>query len=135
LTIVNEISLTIGIVMLTIGTFLGGMWANESWGHYWSWDPKETWSFIAVMVYAVVLHLRLIPGWRGRYIFNLLSLISFGVVIMTYFGVNYYLTGMHSYAQGDAVPIPVWVWVAVVLVAMLGLTAYFMYKRKFVRRG
>jgi len=135
LTIVNEISLTIGIVMLTIGTFLGGMWANESWGRYWSWDPKETWSFIAVITYAVVLHLRLVPGWRGRYIFNLLSLISFGVVLMTYFGVNYYLTGMHSYAQGDAVPVPVWVWIVVGLVAVLGLGAYFSYKRKFVKRG
>ncbi|MDR3272333.1 MAG: c-type cytochrome biogenesis protein CcsB [Flavobacteriaceae bacterium] len=134
LTIVNEISLTIGIVMLTIGTFLGGMWANESWGRYWSWDPKETWAFIAVIVYAVALHLRLVPNWRGRYVFNLLSLLAFGVVIMTYFGVNYYLSGLHSYAQGDPVPVPFWVYVVIFLVGALGLAAYFAYNRKFAKR-
>ncbi len=53
--------------MLTIGNFLGGMWANESWGRYWGWDPKETWALVSIMVYAFVLHMRLIPGLRGRY--------------------------------------------------------------------
>lgn len=132
LTIVNEISLTIGIFMLTIGTFLGGMWANESWGRYWSWDPKETWALISVMIYAIVLHIRLVPGWRGRYIFNLLSLIAFSSVIMTYFGVNYYLSGLHSYAKGDPVPIPSWVYVIVSLVALLGIISYFAHQRKFI---
>src|SRR5690606_12831973 len=61
ITIVSEMSSTIGVFALTIGTFLGGMWANESWGRYWSWDPKETWAFISVIIYAIVLHLRLVP--------------------------------------------------------------------------
>lgn len=131
LTIVNELSLTIGIFLLTIGTFLGGIWANESWGRYWSWDPKETWAFISVIVYAVVLHLRLVPNWRGKYLFNFLSLVAFSTIIMTYFGVNYYLSGLHSYAQGDPVPIPLWVYIVLLLVAILGLTSYIAQKRKF----
>ncbi len=71
---VSEMSLTIGIYLLTIGTFLGGMWANESWGRYWSWDPKETWAFISVIVYAVVLHMRLVPGLRGFWTFNVAAM-------------------------------------------------------------
>lgn len=131
LTIVNEISLTIGIFLLTVGTFLGGVWANESWGRYWSWDPKETWAFISVIIYAVVLHIRLVPGWRGKYIFNLLSLLSFSSVIMTYFGVNYYLSGLHSYAQGDPVPVPNWVYIVIAIVTLLAISSYFAHKRKF----
>ncbi|WP_242691650.1 c-type cytochrome biogenesis protein CcsB [Desertivirga arenae] len=130
LTIVNEMSLTVGIFLLTVGTFLGGIWANESWGRYWSWDPKETWAFISVIVYAFVLHIRLIPGMRGKYLFNLLSLLAFSVIIMTYFGVNYYLTGLHSYAQGDPVPIPSWVYITVSIVAILAIVSYQRYKNK-----
>jgi len=128
LTIVNEMSLTVGIFLLTVGTFLGGIWANESWGRYWSWDPKETWAFISVIVYAFVLHVRLIPALRGKYLFNLLSLLAFSVIIMTYFGVNYYLTGLHSYAQGDPVPIPAWVYVTITVVALLAVVSYRRYK-------
>jgi cytochrome c-type biogenesis protein CcsB len=128
LTIVNEMSLTVGIFLLTVGTFLGGIWANESWGRYWSWDPKETWAFISVIVYAFVLHVRLIPAMRGKYLFNLLSLLAFSVIIMTYFGVNYYLTGLHSYAQGDPVPIPGWVYVTISVVALLAVVSYRRYK-------
>jgi cytochrome c-type biogenesis protein CcsB len=130
LTIVNEMSLTVGIFLLTVGTFLGGIWANESWGRYWSWDPKETWAFISIIVYAFVLHVRLIPGLRGKYLFNLLSLLSFSVIIMTYFGVNYYLSGLHSYAQGDPVPIPMWVYITVVVVAIMAVVSYQRYKRR-----
>ena len=89
ITIINEMAITVGVVMLTIGNFLGGMWANESWGRYWGWDPKETWALISIMVYAFVLHMRLIPGLRGRYTFNLLSIIAYGSIMMTYFGVNF----------------------------------------------
>jgi cytochrome c-type biogenesis protein CcsB len=128
LTIVNEMSLTVGIFLLAVGTFLGGIWANESWGRYWSWDPKETWAFISVIVYAFVLHVRLIPALRGKYLFNLLSLLAFSVIIMTYFGVNYYLTGLHSYAQGDPVPIPAWVYVTIATVALLAIVSYRRYK-------
>ena len=124
LTVVNEMSLTIGIFLLTIGTFLGGVWANESWGRYWSWDPKETWAFISVIIYAFVLHVRLIPGLQSKYMFSLLSVISFFSIIMTYFGVNYYLTGLHSYAQGDPVPIPSWVYYTIALLIILCIVAF-----------
>src|SRR5690606_10264006 len=98
ITIVSEMSSTIGVFALTIGTFLGGMWANESWGRYWSWDPKETWALISVIIYAIVLHLRLVPGLRGKWAFNFASLWAIWTIIMTYFGVNYYLSGLHTYA-------------------------------------
>lgn len=129
LTIVNELSLTVGLFLLTVGTFLGGIWANESWGRYWSWDPKETWAFISVIIYAFVLHVRLIPKLQGKFLFNLLSLICYSTVIMTYFGVNYYLSGLHSYAQGDPVPIPTWVYVTVSLIFVLSCVSYIRYKR------
>ena len=128
LTIVNEMSLTVGLFLLTVGTFLGGIWANESWGRYWSWDPKETWAFISVIIYAFILHVRLIPKLQGKYLFNLLSLIGFSTIIMTYFGVNYYLTGLHSYAQGDPVPIPSWVYITIASVFVLAVISYRRYK-------
>ena len=124
LTIVNELALTVGLVMLTIGNFLGGMWANESWGRYWGWDPKETWALISIMVYALVIHLRLIPHWRGRWVFNFMSIVAFGSILMTYFGVNFYLTGMHSYAAGDKIITPAFVYYAVGIVLLLGLVSY-----------
>lgn len=102
LTTINEMSATVGLYFLTIGTFLGGIWANESWGRYWGWDPKETWSLITVVIYSFVVHMRLIPSLRGLYMYNVASIISFASVMMTYFGVNYYLTGLHSYGKGVA---------------------------------
>lgn len=130
LTIVNEMSLTVGLFLLTIGTFLGGIWANESWGRYWSWDPKETWAFISVIIYAFVMHVRLIPKLKSKYLFNLLSLLSFSTIIMTYFGVNYYLTGLHSYAQGDPVPIPSWVYITIAVVFLLAVVSYKRYQAR-----
>ena len=124
LTIVNELALTVGLVMLTIGNFLGGMWANESWGRYWGWDPKETWALISIMIYVLVIHLRLIPHWRGRWAFNFMSIVAFGSILMTYFGVNFYLTGMHSYATGDKIITPAFVYYAVGIVLLLGLVSY-----------
>ena len=129
LTIVNELALTVGLVMLTIGNFLGGMWANESWGRYWGWDPKETWALISIMVYALVIHLRLIPHWRGRWMFNFMSIVAFGSILMTYFGVNFYLTGMHSYATGDKIITPAFVYYAVGIVLLLGLVSYLRVKK------
>ena len=124
LTLVSEMSLTVGIFMLTIGTFLGGMWANESWGRYWSWDPKETWAFISIIVYAIVLHMRLVPGLRGKFAFNLAALWAAAAPIMTYFGVNYYLSGLHTYAAGDSIPIPAWVPGTVIVLIILSIAAY-----------
>jgi len=86
----------IGFLMLTLGIITGSVWAHSAWGTYWSWDPKETWSLITWLVYACVLHSRMVRGWRGKRI-AILSLIGFTCVLFTYFGVNY-LAGLHSYA-------------------------------------
>ena len=96
--------------MISVGTYLGGIWANESWGRYWGWDAKETWALVTILIYAFILHMRMIPGMRGPFAFNVASLIGFASVIMTYYGVNYYLSGLHSYATGDPVPIPSFVY-------------------------
>ena len=125
LSIVNEMSLWIGLALMTIGTFLGAIWANESWGRYWGWDPKETWALITVVIYAVVTHLRLIPKCDNRWMFNFASVVSFYSVLMTFFGVNYFLSGMHSYGQNDDVNrIFIYLDISVVLVLMLGALAF-----------
>lgn len=129
LTIVSEMSLTIGLFALTVGNFLGGIWANESWGRYWSWDPKETWAFISIIVYAFVLHMRLVPGLRGRFAFHLAAMFAFCSMVMTYFGVNYYLSGLHSYAAGDPIPVPAWVYICLASMTTLGILAYLKYKK------
>jgi cytochrome c-type biogenesis protein CcsB len=126
---VIEMTLIVGLYMLTIGTFLGGVWANESWGRYWGWDPKETWALVTVLVYAFIAHMRMVPGLRGLYAFNLASLVGFSSVIMTYFGVNFYLSGLHSYAKGDPLPIPPFVYYSVAVVFVIGLTAFINYKK------
>ncbi len=123
-TAINEISLIIGLAAITIGNFLGGVWANESWGRYWGWDPKETWAYVSIVVYAIVLHLRFIPKLNNQFTFATTSLMSFGAILMTYFGVNFYLSGMHSYATGDPVPVPTWVYVVVSMVFVTILLAY-----------
>lgn len=129
LTIVSEMSLTIGLYALTVGTFLGGIWANESWGRYWSWDPKETWAFVSVMVYAFVLHMRLVPGLRGRWAFHVAAMVAISSIIMTYFGVNYYLSGLHSYAAGDPIPVPAWVYIGSALMVLLSVVSYVKFKK------
>ncbi|UOE40024.1 cytochrome c biogenesis protein CcsA [Chryseobacterium suipulveris] len=125
LTIVSEMSLTIGLFALTVGNFLGGIWANESWGRYWSWDPKETWAFISIIIYAFVLHMRLVPGLRGRWAFHVATMFAFCSMVMTYFGVNYYLSGLHSYAAGDPIPVPAWVYIGLATMFTLALVSYF----------
>jgi len=106
ITQITELTLIAGLYLLTLGSFLGGVWANESWGRYWGWDPKETWALVTIIVYAFIVHMRIVPGMKGRLLFNILSLLGFSSVMMTYFGVNYYLSGLHSYASGDPLPIP-----------------------------
>lgn len=101
LSIVNEMSLLVGLALMTIGTFLGAVWANESWGRYWGWDPKETWALITMVVYAIVTHLHIVKRWNNVWLFNLTSVAAFASVLMTFFGVNYFLSGMHSYGQND----------------------------------
>ncbi|MFD2587136.1 cytochrome c biogenesis protein CcsA [Croceitalea marina] len=128
LTTINELALTVGLVMLTIGNFLGGQWANESWGRYWGWDPKETWALISIMIYAFVLHMRLVPGLRGRWTFSFASIVAYASIMMTYFGVNFYLSGLHSYASGDQVITPNFIWYTVLGVFILGGISLWRYK-------
>ena len=131
ITLINEMSMTVGLVMLTIGNFLGGMWANESWGRYWGWDPKETWALISIMIYAFILHMRLIPGLRGRFTFNMLAFFAYASILMTYLGVNHLLSGLHSYAAGESAPIPyqIWTWLGIGIVLTIG--AHFKNKKYY----
>jgi len=130
LTAINQVTSTIGLFMLTIGTFLGGVWANESWGRYWGWDPKETWALISIIVYSFVLHLRMImPHKKTVFIYNVFSLVALFSLIMTFFGVNYYLAGLHSYAKGDSFPVPQWIYFVISFLSILVFLAYFKYKK------
>lgn len=129
ITYINEMALTIGLVMLTIGNFLGGQWANESWGRYWGWDPKETWALISIMIYAFVIHARFVPALRGKWIYNVMSIFAFYSILMTYFGVNFYLTGMHSYASGDKVVTPSFVYYSIAILVFFSLLSYVSYKK------
>ncbi|MCC6938210.1 MAG: cytochrome c biogenesis protein CcsA [Flavobacteriales bacterium] len=126
----SEMTLIGGLFMISVGTYLGGVWANESWGRYWGWDAKETWALVTILVYAFILHLRLIPKMQGLYLFNVTSLFGLATVIMTYYGVNYYLSGLHSYAAGDPVPVPDWVYITAGSLFAIGALAYWR-KRKF----
>lgn len=123
LTNIAEMSLIVGLFLLTVGNFLGGIWANESWGRYWGWDAKETWAAVTILIYATVLHLRFIPKLNNPFVFNVASLWAYSSVIMTYFGVNYYLSGLHSYAAGSPIPIPSWVYYALAGMVVLTLLA------------
>jgi cytochrome c-type biogenesis protein CcsB len=128
LTYINEMALTIGLIMLTIGNFLGGQWANESWGRYWGWDPKETWALISIMVYAFVIHARFVPALRGKWIFNLMSMFAFVSILFTYYGVNFHLVGLHSYASGEAKSLG-WIWETLGGIALLGAISYPKYRK------
>lgn len=124
LTYVSEMTMTIGLFMLTIGTFLGGIWANESWGRYWGWDPKETWALVSVLVYAIIMHFRYIPGLKGNLAFNIAGFWGYAAIIFTFFGVNFILVGLHSYANGDgAVNLPSYVYVLVLIFLILTVFA------------
>ncbi len=120
LTFINEKLLTIGMFLTAVGTFIGCIWANESWGTYWSWNAKQTWSLIIILVYAVILHFRLIPKMKSPIIFNIGAIISFASVIMTFIGVNYYFTkGLHSYASDDPPVFPLWAWITIIGLILL----------------
>jgi cytochrome c-type biogenesis protein CcsB len=121
------IAIYAGLAFLSIGTFLGGVWANESWGRYWSWDPKETWSLITIIAYAVVLHMKIYQKNISELLFTFLSFLSFFFILMTYFGVNFYIAqGLHSYGRGEAgyewfyvLKFGIAVWFAVVVYAFV----------------
>ena len=131
---INEMALTVGLVLLTIGNFLGGQWANESWGRYWGWDPKETWALISIMIYAFVIHARLVPGLRGKWIFNVLAIFAYSSIMMTYFGVNFYLTGLHSYASGDVPVTPNFVYYLVLFFLLLSGISYLGYRKYYTKK-
>jgi cytochrome c-type biogenesis protein CcsB len=126
MTSINQAAMILGLYFLTIGTFLGGIWANESWGRYWGWDPKETWSLITILVYTFITHMRLIKGFRGWFAVNLGSLVGMTSVLMTYLGVNYYLSGLHSYGSGEGLQFPV---ILVVVFIIIGIIAFLAKKR------
>jgi len=119
-----ELTLTIGLVMLAVGNFLGAQWANESWGRYWAWDPKETWALISIIIYAFVIHMRLVPALRGEWAMSFMAVIAYSSILMTYFGVNFYLEGLHSYASGDKMITSNFIVYAVVFVAIVAFLSH-----------
>jgi len=134
LTHTNEMTVTIGLALATIGTFLGGIWANESWGRYWGWDAKETWALVIVLTYAIILHFRLIPGMKSKFVFNVASIVAFSSVLMTFIGVNYYLSkGLHSYARGDTPVFPMWAWITIA--SIFGLILLGWYNKKKLNKS
>ncbi|AWK06079.1 cytochrome C biogenesis protein [Flavobacterium crocinum] len=130
ITYINEMSLTIGLIMLTIGNFLGGQWANESWGRYWGWDPKETWALISIMIYAFVIHARFVPALRGKWFFNLMSMYAFVSILFTYYGVNFHLVGLHSYASGEAHSLS-WIYYCLITISLIGAITYPKYRKYY----
>ena len=127
---INEMSMIIGLALLTIGNFLGGVWANESWGRYWGWDSKETWSLISIITYTIILHLRFIPSLNNPFSFASASVLGFYSILMTYFGVNFYLSGLHSYASGDRVELPAFLYALIFFNLTLIFLAFFKRKLK-----
>lgn len=127
---INEMSLTIGLIMLTIGNFLGGQWANESWGRYLGWDPKETWALISIMIYGFVIHARFVPALRGKWFFNLMSMFAFVSILFTYYGVNFHLVGLHSYASGEAHSLS-WIWYSLGTISVIGAITYPKYRKYY----
>ncbi len=123
---INEMTAILGLTLLTIGNFLGGVWANESWGRYWGWDPKETWAWVSILVYVFLTHIRFVPWFNKNYHYKFaaLSLVSYSAIIMTFVGVNYYLSGMHSYAAGDPMPIPKYLYLIIAVVIGVIAAAY-----------
>jgi cytochrome c-type biogenesis protein CcsB len=130
ITYINEMALTIGLIMLTIGNFLGGQWANESWGRYWGWDPKETWALISIMVYAFIIHARFVPALRGKWTFNLMSMFGFISILFTYYGVNFHLVGLHSYASGEAKSLD-WIYYSLAAISLIGAITYPKYRKYY----
>lgn len=97
LDMVTAKTISFGFLFLSVGIITGSVWANSAWGSYWSWDPKETWSLVTWIIYAIFLHCRFVQGWKGRTA-AWISVVGFSSVLFTYFGVNYLLSGLHSYA-------------------------------------
>ncbi len=129
LSIVNEMSLLIAVALMTVGTILGAVWANESWGRYWGWDPKETWALVTIVVYAAVTHMRLVKRFDNPWMLNTGSVLAFGTVLMTFFGVNYFLSGMHAYGENrDVHHLFIYLYFAAGFIGLLSGVSYFSYR-------
>lgn len=122
LTALNELSQLVAVIFLTIGIFLGAIWANVSWGRYWGWDPKETWALITMLAYVVNIHLFLSKKLYSEYLINLLSIFCIGLVLMTFFGVNYFFGGMHSYGGEYQFPLMGCLSIVIVLIILVVTT-------------
>lgn len=134
-TIINEMSMIMGVVFMCIGIFLGAVWANESWGRYWGWDPKETWALITMVIYAAILHMRFVPALNNQWLFNVKSVWAICSVLMTYFGVNYYLSGLHSYSnsEGELLSAPLIIgFVTLSLITLWSLRSYKKLRRSVI---
>lgn len=125
-----ELAMMAGLMLLTAGCFIGAVWANESWGRYWGWDPKETWALVSIVAYTAILHLRNVPAANNQFVLSSLSVLGFSTIIMTFFGVNYYLSGMHSYAQGTPPAVPKVVYLVVVCILVLIFLAHNAFKKE-----
>ncbi len=125
-----ELAMMIGLILLTAGCFIGAVWANESWGRYWGWDPKETWALVSIVTYTAILHLRNVPATNNLFVLSSLSVLGFSTILMTFFGVNYYLSGMHSYAQGTPPALPNVVYLVVACIFVLIALAYNAFKKE-----
>lgn len=123
--VLNEMSMWIGLVLLTVGTFLGAVWANESWGRYWGWDPKETWALITILIYTLTTHVHLLKTRVPQWTFSFMSVVSFSSVLMTFLGVNHFLSGMHSYAQNETLSsVFLWIGAGVIFIIILAVLSY-----------
>ncbi len=123
LTTISKIMMIVAVYLISIGCFIGAIWANESWGRYWSWDPKETWCLISIIVYAFILHIHHVPQLKSDLVYNVASVWAISTILMTYFGVNYFLGGMHSYAGGSAPEFPAWAYVVGIILLLLSVFA------------
>ncbi|QOY54439.1 cytochrome c biogenesis protein CcsA [Candidatus Sulfurimonas marisnigri] len=126
----NEASMIFGLSLLVIGTLLGSVWANESWGRVWAWDPKEAWSFISILVYMFILHFRFIAKRSGVYLFSVMSVLGFSTILMTYFGVNYFFDAIHVYASDSGSRVPWYAYIGAL--SLFGLVAISYKDRKNV---
>ncbi|MCM8794316.1 MAG: cytochrome c biogenesis protein CcsA [Candidatus Omnitrophica bacterium] len=121
-------TIQVGIVLLASGIMLGAVWANASWGRYWGWDPKETWALITLLWFLAILHGRIV-GWVKPLGTALLTIGGFFLLLMTYYGVSFYLVGLHSYAGGNAKPLPpllvIYVAAELVFISVVGFRAVF----------
>ena len=134
LSYIGEMTLIGGLVMISIGTYLGGVWANESWGRYWGWDPKETWALIADLGFLAILHGRYV-GWVGNFGILATAPIAYLLVVMAWYGVNFILAaGLHSYgfSSGGAQAVAIFVAAQLILFAV---SMYFNHKRILIKRA